>query len=657
MEQPDGRTWRESPSQQHAGFFSLDMIVVDLDDDNSPQRGEAARPATMLDLDDASSTQGGEDDRPASVLTTLSHKLSLASEPTCVICFSRPREVTLQPCGHDKFCKECAPNFQRCPLCRQNLASATTADGLRIAAPRPSSETEPAITQRRRRVWPDNIRRWLRWFTEPGLDWKSCIAAFLALAVLSVFTVTWGSCRASADDDHALHFENDQRYPRSWWLGDVSSQGWGRIIAVAVGLGAAIRILFFYCMWRSARDAEERRMRRRGVVVFAISVIATLARSLILDEHYLNQPRAYSIYRTPSACGAQDPVTPVSSWIGRDNVEYCIYNSTWREATVYVATSSNEYTPSCAAFSADSAVLDLWECKARLGEVMCPICRPFGKGQDLCDRLSWLLGGKFGALYRLAAFMNIGTDIGVMILLASGRRELIASGFFVCLIFLQLALLLPVAHFSHGGCLQVTNPLGLKLHIVQDAVHALGSIVQSWVFAFFLILILEVYAIGIFFGAYLGLFMILCVVVVLLCLAQVFARVTYGRMAWLSRVSRVLGDFVEDKLMRYLSQVYVWLALIITPGLWLAWGVVILLLGSLCGLEVLPTCLFRWTDAAEASAVVHGFVIAFDVSAKFMAIAALHGPCDQCFVFVTSHLHHPGEERPTTIGRTTSEEA
>eukprot|EP00971_Amphidinium_carterae_P067262 1331334-Amphidinium_carterae.1 len=27
------------------------------------------------------------------------------------------------------------------------------------------------------------------------------------------------------------------------------------------------------------------------------------------------------------------------------------------------ATSSNEYTPSCAAFSADSAVLDLWECK------------------------------------------------------------------------------------------------------------------------------------------------------------------------------------------------------------------------------------------------------------------------------------------------------
>eukprot|EP00971_Amphidinium_carterae_P038561 758118-Amphidinium_carterae.1 len=65
-------------------------------------------------------------------------------------------------------------------------------------------------------------------------------------------------------------------------------------------------------MWRSARDAEERRMRRRGVVVFAISVIATLARSLILDEHYLNQPRAYSIYRTPSACGAQD-MNPLES--------------------------------------------------------------------------------------------------------------------------------------------------------------------------------------------------------------------------------------------------------------------------------------------------------------------------------------------------------
>eukprot|EP00971_Amphidinium_carterae_P033852 666694-Amphidinium_carterae.1 len=318
---------------------------------------------------------------------------------------------------------------------------------------------------------PQSLRRLFCRFFSKRLLFEACLAS----VVLFVFVDKWGLCDASLDE---VYFEDGFRHPRSWWLGGDSSHNSAIINAVSVAFGAATRIASFCSM---------RRHRRRGALVFVISAIATLARSVILDEHYLNEPRVYSIYRTPSACDAQ--LNPVSSWVGPDDVEHCIYNSTsWREATVYVATSSNEYSPSCAAFSADSAVLDLWDCKERLGEVVCTLSRPITH-EHLCGPLGWVIGGKFGAVYRLAAFMNIITDIEVMILFASGRRDLIAFGLLACLILLQLALLLPVAHFSHGGCLHVTNPLGLKLHIAQDAVHALGSSVQSWGRALVLILI------------------------------------------------------------------------------------------------------------------------------------------------------------------------
>lgn len=43
--------------------------------------------------------------------------------PVCQICFDKPPEVELQPCGHKDFCSECAQLCQRCPLCRANVLS------------------------------------------------------------------------------------------------------------------------------------------------------------------------------------------------------------------------------------------------------------------------------------------------------------------------------------------------------------------------------------------------------------------------------------------------------------------------------------------------------------------------------------------------------
>mmetsp|Transcript_36365 Transcript_36365/g.66618 ORF Transcript_36365/g.66618 Transcript_36365/m.66618 type:complete len:402 (+) Transcript_36365:22-1227(+) len=396
-ERHNGSDTRDSTALQRAGSasetVSPDLVLVILEQ----SIGE--------DDDDDTNTHGGTLERQPSLLTqqTLSCKLSVAglsvaSEPTCVICYTNPREVTLEPCGHNKFCKACAAHFQqRCPLCRQNLVS-TAADNGSISVTRQSSDTQAPATRPQHRAWPQSLRRRLRWFQDPRLDWKSWVAICLAGALLCVFAVTWGNCAA-----YQRNLGHELADERRWWLGDIESETWGRSIAIAVGTGAGARAVLLYCMWRRGAPEEARRLRRCGAVIFVISVLATLARSWVLDAHYLYHPRAYSIYRVPSACDGRSEDFNIS-WLGADNVEYCVDNFTsWSETTVYVATSASQYSPTCSTFSADSAVLDLWDCEVRLGEVVCPLCRPFGNSH-LCDRLAWVIGAKFGALYRLLGF-------------------------------------------------------------------------------------------------------------------------------------------------------------------------------------------------------------------------------------------------------------
>eukprot|EP00450_Noctiluca_scintillans_P013099 CAMPEP_0194506932 /NCGR_PEP_ID=MMETSP0253-20130528/35584_1 /TAXON_ID=2966 /ORGANISM="Noctiluca scintillans" /LENGTH=173 /DNA_ID=CAMNT_0039349729 /DNA_START=35 /DNA_END=556 /DNA_ORIENTATION=- len=46
-----------------------------------------------------------------------------SEEETCVICFEAPGGVVLQPCGHDQFCRACAKQVRKCPLCRASMSS------------------------------------------------------------------------------------------------------------------------------------------------------------------------------------------------------------------------------------------------------------------------------------------------------------------------------------------------------------------------------------------------------------------------------------------------------------------------------------------------------------------------------------------------------
>jgi hypothetical protein len=38
--------------------------------------------------------------------------------PTCIVCFSRPQEMAVVPCGHLSMCSTCSSELKECPLCR-----------------------------------------------------------------------------------------------------------------------------------------------------------------------------------------------------------------------------------------------------------------------------------------------------------------------------------------------------------------------------------------------------------------------------------------------------------------------------------------------------------------------------------------------------------
>ena len=49
---------------------------------------------------------------------SISSDLQATSQPTCVVCMSNLRSLTLIPCGHMAVCQSCCWRLQQCPVCR-----------------------------------------------------------------------------------------------------------------------------------------------------------------------------------------------------------------------------------------------------------------------------------------------------------------------------------------------------------------------------------------------------------------------------------------------------------------------------------------------------------------------------------------------------------
>jgi len=116
------------PPSQDSDLFpsTLPLGERDPDEDHSP-----AEEQLFLNVDDSSEDESPilldnstpepivEPDVP-SVSTSPESSSSSPDEPLCVICFERPPETTLEPCGHANLCLTCLSRLvkRRCPTCR-----------------------------------------------------------------------------------------------------------------------------------------------------------------------------------------------------------------------------------------------------------------------------------------------------------------------------------------------------------------------------------------------------------------------------------------------------------------------------------------------------------------------------------------------------------
>mmetsp|Transcript_55125 Transcript_55125/g.102071 ORF Transcript_55125/g.102071 Transcript_55125/m.102071 type:complete len:653 (+) Transcript_55125:21-1979(+) len=633
------------------------------------QHAESTSPAVSPDLElpvpsKAERSPGTGRERGQAVSPkSLSSKSSDSGEVTCVICFQEPSEVRLEPCGHNKFCRTCAAKIHgRCPLCRQRVASTksqwtdwrtldvlpqqpnlafTTRESVRGSLAGQSDRTlaiEPQLGPSPQQQRPEESTRSERYWHQLSLaadylletyDEPPLLVLYGATCLLAVglacFTGAWNECVAAKT---SLGQELEQQ--RRWWLRGFEHGGLSRFIgallAIAAVVGTGIRVRLLYGMWRQGKP-----MRVCGTLVFIVSAIATLGRVLIVDAPYRDPPQAYSIYRTPHECDAHSNMT--TSWTGSDDIRYCVHNSTpWNEATFYLATSAPKFTRSCSTFSADSAVLDFWDCDSWFGKVVCPsYSSPYSEEKwnwELCDRLEWVIGARLGALHGISSYLNAYADVGAMMLLAMQPAGRMAPAFLMAVFLFQLGLMLPVTHFSHGGCLRVSNPLGISLSRLQDGVFALGSLVQSWTYAANNFLLAEVFVIGALGVASIPVFIASCAGIV----NSNFPTTCGLKWKW-------------------------WLVGLVAflPCALALYGIFVLLVGSFWGCETLVTIMLQWIVGAEDRTVHFGLALAFDMLAKFMTVGVAHMWPSLQHRFLgggESSSASLGEGSATTIGRT-----
>jgi Zinc finger, C3HC4 type (RING finger) len=80
-------------------------------DEGAEQADEEARKAAAAAAEDAA--------RQAQVMRDFDEKRSPLAHVTCKICYERPVQVALVPCGHSNLCRHCARRVEFCPFCRK----------------------------------------------------------------------------------------------------------------------------------------------------------------------------------------------------------------------------------------------------------------------------------------------------------------------------------------------------------------------------------------------------------------------------------------------------------------------------------------------------------------------------------------------------------
>jgi len=153
--------------------------------------------------------------------------------------------------------------------------------------------------------------------------------------------------------------------------------------------------------------------------------------------------------------------------VGANGVRYCDDPAPYSSHTkYYIATHQEAYQTGleCPSFTTESALLDY-------GTSSGPTF--FKGGHPRYSHLGWVIGGEFAMFYLFATFVNEVAD-NIFVVPTTTENGWQYKAFSVALELFQLGALCPAAIFTHGDCLQFTEPLGVSLHVIRGLIVWFG---------------------------------------------------------------------------------------------------------------------------------------------------------------------------------------
>lgn len=114
------------PTSPEIGEWSPSQVPPDLcaNAHNSSRDGNHSSPPSVSSPDIARSgvneclPKMSSEATPDKKRSESTKKTRTHGRAKCVICFAKPEEIAVDPCGHLSMCKECSEKVQQCPVCR-----------------------------------------------------------------------------------------------------------------------------------------------------------------------------------------------------------------------------------------------------------------------------------------------------------------------------------------------------------------------------------------------------------------------------------------------------------------------------------------------------------------------------------------------------------